>query len=135
MLLNVEGLGGIIFLISPENIPSSSAASLVASPLPSGHHVPQSILPFFPSPKLTVLVRFCYCDKIPEIINLKRGKVCSGPWFQRFWSMFAWPAVGIPVEDNCLSHGNQEAKRGRGSGLLFIFSPDDITFLILNPTF
>jgi hypothetical protein len=38
-----------------------------------------------------VVSAFPYGDKIPEITNLKRGKIYFSPQFQRLHSMGGWP--------------------------------------------
>jgi hypothetical protein len=65
---------------------------------------------------------FAHCDKIPERINLKGGKVDFGSWFWRVQSMVGWPcclwAIGKAahrgeehmVEPSCSPHGSQGEK-------------------------
>lgn len=48
---------------------------------------------------LFVLALHC-CNNIPEIINLKRGKVYFGSWVWRYYTMVRWPLAFGSVGGN-----------------------------------
>jgi hypothetical protein len=59
---------------------------------------------------MAVLVTFCFCDKVPEINNLKGGNIYFGSQLQRFQFTVAGSSVSGPVvRQNIMEEGSSGA--------------------------